>query len=142
MGTPHDTPLIDRFMARVLVDISGCWLWTAGTNSGGYGRFAVSHALNVAAHRWSYEHHIGPIPSGATIDHLCRVRRCVNPLHLEAVTLRENLMRGDTPAARNAAKISCPQGHPYDMIYKSGQRGCRRCNAAKAKRSRERRAAI
>jgi hypothetical protein len=134
VGTPHDTPLIDRFMARIEIEESGCWRWTAGTNDGGYGRFAVSHDLNVAAHRWSYEHHIGPIPDGLTIHHRCENRACVNPEHLEPLTLRANLLASDTPAARNAAKTHCPRGHAYDGTGSKGERTCRRCATERQRR--------
>lgn len=138
-------PLVDRFMARTERQPNGCLLWTAGTNDGGYGRFAISHDTNVAAHRWSYEHFVGPIPDGLTVDHVkdrgCTSRLCVEPSHLEPVPLRENLMRGDTPAARNAAKTQCPQGHPYDKIGSKGERLCRRCRTEDQRRYRARKAA-
>jgi hypothetical protein len=80
-----------------------------------------------------------------TIDHLCRVRHCVNPDHLEAVTCRENLLRGETLQAANVAKTECPQGHPYDeentYVYPNGRRDCRTCNAAACARYRARKAA-
>ena len=82
-----------RFMRKVVVDPSGCWLWTGGTN-GRYGGFAFGHH-KVYAHRVSYEHHVGPIPKSLTIDHLCKVKLCVNPEHLEVVTYHENLRRSD-----------------------------------------------
>lgn len=139
-------PLIDRFMARTQRQPNGCLLWTGGTNDRGYARFAVSHAVNVAAHRWSYEYHVGPIPRGHTIDHVrargCTSQLCVEPTHLETVTLRENLMRGDTPAARNAAKSECPDGHPYDGTGSRGERICRRCRARDQRAYRARRTAM
>jgi hypothetical protein len=66
------------------------------------------------------------------LDLLCRNRRCVNPAHLEPVTTRQNLLRGETFQAANAAKTECPQGHPYDddntyPIPNGGGRGCRKC---------------
>ncbi len=74
----------------------GCWLWTGLLYPHGYAQFRVNGA-NVGAHRWSYEHHVGPIPEGLTIDHVhargCRHRHCVNPDHLEAVTAAENNRR-------------------------------------------------
>ena len=106
-----------------------CWLWTAGRVWNGYGQFKVA-GRHVYAHRFAYELLVGPIPEGLTIDHLCRVRHCVNPAHLEPVTSRENTLRGDTPAARNAAKTHCPQGHPLEagnLRLSELRRGGRAC---------------
>lgn len=72
---------------------SGCWLWTASVNDEGYGRF-FANGKTFLAHRWSYEWFCEPIPIGLVIDHLCRVRCCANPNHLEVVTYHENYMRG------------------------------------------------
>jgi hypothetical protein len=93
------------------------------------------------AHRWSYEYHVGPIPDGLQLDHLCRVRRCVNPWHLEPVTNRVNSQRGKAGAvnaARQEAKEFCPYGHPYspENTYQRPDRNgrdCRRCMRARAK---------
>lgn len=81
----------DRFFAKV-EKTNDCWLWRAATTVG-YGVFKRATKVLVYAHRWSYEHHVGPIPEGLHIDHLCRVRACVNPAHLEPVTLAENNRR-------------------------------------------------
>lgn len=121
-----------------------CWLWTAAVNLRGYGRFAPRHGEVVLAHRWSCERVLGQIPSGLTIDHLCRVTGCVKPHHLEAVTCRTNLLRGDTITARNAAATHCPQGHAYDEMntYHSltrrgtPQRDCRACHRERERRRR------
>jgi hypothetical protein len=113
------------------VDQSGdCWLWTAGLyNNTGYGQFR-----RRGAHRVAYEALIGPIPKGLEIDHLCRVRHCVNPAHMELVTKVENVMRGESPAARNARKAECHNGHVFTSentyIDKRGRRSCRECGRA------------
>jgi hypothetical protein len=73
--------------------VSPCWIWQGGTQRQGYGRMRVDGRI-VAAHRHYYEETHGPIDHGLTIDHLCRVPSCVNPEHLEPVTLTENLRRG------------------------------------------------
>jgi hypothetical protein len=134
--TDRGKPLVDRFSNRIRIDLeSGCWIWTAGTNGRGYGRFAIAHDKVVAAHRWSYEHFVGPIPDGFTIDHVkdrgCTSTLCCNPDHLEAVPLQINLLRGETLPARNAAKTHCPAGHPYEgdnlRRAKNGARICRIC---------------
>lgn len=107
-----------------------CWHWATPQASNGYGRFWVDGHL-VLAHRFAYELLIGPIPDGLQIDHLCRVRHCVNPDHLEAVTQQVNILRGMGETARNAKKAHCPQGHPYDSentyLSPQGKRNCRAC---------------
>lgn len=83
----------ERFLGFVDVrDLGTCWEWTGTKISKGYGEFSVD-GENVYAHRWSYEHHVGPIPEGLVIDHLCCNQGCVNPEHLEPVTNEENLRR-------------------------------------------------
>jgi len=72
---------------------SGCWLWTKAVMANGYGLIMTSTGVRTA-HRVSYEAHKGEIPAGLELDHKCRVRSCVNPDHLEAVTKTENVRRG------------------------------------------------
>jgi hypothetical protein len=87
----------ERFMSHVeMVTESGCWIWTSALNGQGYGHLGWSEngkQVTRGAHRFSYELHKGQIPTGLTIDHLCYVRNCVKPEHLEAVTHEENLSR-------------------------------------------------
>ena len=87
----------------------------------------------VLAHRLAYETLIGPVPDGLQIDHLCRVRLCCNPAHLEAVTAKTNTRRAPTCVATiNANKTACLRGHPYDeknTHRKGPKRWCRKCDA-------------
>lgn len=130
----------ERFWSKVDYGADDeCWLWT-GAIGNGYGRFTIGRK-EVRAHRWAYEALVGPVPPSLDIDHLCRVRACVNPAHLEPVSRRENLLRGDTITARNAARTHCPQGHPYDESNTKRRRGgreCRRCAADSERRRRAR----
>ena len=128
---------LDRFWQRV--DASGgpaaCWPWRGWVNDHGYGIVATTRrprAVHIRAHRIAYElTHRVPIPEGLTIDHLCRVRHCVNPAHLDVVTKGVNVRRGETTAARHAETMVCPYGHAYDTentVWKAdGSRGCRVC---------------
>ena len=145
-STPSEARSRDeRFDAKWMPEPNtGCWLWTAATQGNGYGKFTVE-GKQVYAHRHAFERWVGPIPTGLTIDHLCRVRNCVNPDHLEPVTHRENLLRGETINAANAAKTHCVRGHEFTpgntYVYRDG-RYCRTCHAdAEARRYRARKAA-
>lgn len=137
----------ERFMSYVIpVPFTGCWLWLGGMYPSGYGNLRDRPNKDRVAHRWSYRHFVGAIPEGMQIDHLCRVRLCVNPRHLEVVTNRENCRRGIAGAlttARQLAKTHCPQGHPYSgsNLYigiKTKARFCKTCTRLCAARKRER----
>jgi hypothetical protein len=138
---------LDRFTAKYEVDAGGCWLWTASRDWGGYARLGVNGKASKA-HRWAYEHFVGPIPPGLELDHLCRVRHCVNPAHLEPVTRRENVRRGIGQLHKlNAVKTHCKHGHPFDeqntitYTYKGRtHRGCRTCRPIVEARYRKRHA--
>jgi HNH endonuclease len=109
---------------------SGCWIWIGNTNERGYGRFKFS-GKTVKAHRHSYQQKHGPIPKELELDHKCRVRCCVNPAHLEAVTHQENIRRGETGKYHRKKKTHCSQGHPYsgDNLYINPNTGCRSCKS-------------
>lgn len=123
-----------RFWTKVQ-KTDGCWLWMAGKYPEGYGSFWLDGTA-VRAHRYAYELLIGPIPKGLTLDHLCRVRHCVNPADLQPVSHRENILRGEGVAATAARQAHCLHGHPYDEanIYhnpkKPTWRQCRACHRA------------
>lgn len=122
-----------RFWIKV-TKTESCWLWHR-PNSLGYGRFTTHKGERQRmAHRFAYEACVGPIPEGLVLDHLCRVRHCVNPAHLEPVTQRENTMRSPiAPAAINATRTHCVHGHEYTRentiarIRPGGGRACKTC---------------
>jgi hypothetical protein len=133
----------ERFWAKVNKSAGPgeCWPWTGATQARGYGHFSPEHRRMVGAHRFAYELAVGPIAADLVVDHLCRNPICVNPAHLEAVTNRENLMRGNTLAAANAAKTHCPHGHEYDAanthVNPQGRRLCRACAREWTRRHRQ-----
>lgn len=133
-------PALKRLEIRT--DRTGeCWLWTGRLNSYGYAEMKLDGRYQMA-HRVAYQQIVGPIPEGLQLDHLCRVRHCVNPAHLEPVTNRENSLRGEGPAARNARKRTCHRGHPFDQdntLVSGGSRRCRACARIASKAYRERR---
>lgn len=131
---------------------SKCWLWTGSLDNKGYARISYraedGRRRSVAVHRITFEQSNGPIADGLEIDHLCRRRNCVRPLHLEAVSHIENLRRGigvwggarasKAPSNRgknagsfNRSKSRCSKGHPYSganlYLHPSGRRQCRAC---------------
>lgn len=129
---------MEKFWAKVdkTAGENGCWIWTGSKLKTGYGTLGINK-MNVLAHRLSYELNVGPIPEGMTIDHKCRNRSCVNPDHLEPVTMYENVMRGNSPSSINARRTHCKNGHPFDdsntylrpgKIPGEKKRLCRTCN--------------
>lgn len=141
-----DPRLPARFWAKVNLNDSGCWEWTAYLAQG-YGHFRINQPRSTPlTHRLAYETLVGPVPHGLDLDHLCRNRACCNPEHLEPVSRRVNLLRGETFPAWNAIKTHCPEGHPYDgdnLIIREKKDGrssreCRECRRAfDRKRGRE-----
>lgn len=147
-----NVPIAERFWPKVnkngpipphLPKLGPCWPWLASLYQNGYGQFFRRHGHPTHAHIVAYELMIGSVPDGLVLDHLCHNgsgcqeddlcphRRCVNPAHLEPVTHRTNLLRGETITARNTAKTHCPARHPYDAENtgrnKDNSRYCREC---------------
>lgn len=123
-------------------DLGPCWLREASLDNHGYAVFnftSENGKRKSKAHQFGYELVWGPIPDGYEPDHLCRVKACCRPSHLESVTHRENMLRGNTIAAKFAAKTHCPQGHPYDEAntYRTskGYRQCIACRPIYRKRA-------
>lgn len=137
---PNGLSLRERISISVVAEDRGhvtpCWVWKKSLNINGYGRIRVGGrwGRDHQAHRVTYELFVGPIPDDLQIDHLCRVRACCNPPHLEPVTARENGRRGlagTNLALWQAAKTRCPRGHPYGgtnlYVDPTGRRHCREC---------------
>lgn len=139
---PKPKPVSDRLMAKVTPEPnSGCWLWMGHTMKNGYGVIGVKEdpskkmAIRLA-HRISYELANGAIPDGMQLDHKCRVRCCVNPDHLRAVTQRGNLLCGMGASGVNSRKTHCKHGHeltPQNTYSYPGTewRKCRTCSKEK-----------
>lgn len=132
----EDQIVLDRLLSKIEINQqSDCWLWTGCTGSGGYAVIQINRKTRYGirgtryAHRVAYEMLVGSIPRGHQLDHLCRIRRCVNPDHLEPVTPKENTRRGINA---NSLKTICPQGHSYSVentyIARDGSRICRACH--------------
>src|SRR6266446_2953304 len=135
---PKPRPAEDRFWEKVLPEPnSGCWFWIGALDTKGYGIFwpvTGEGKYLDRAHRFSYELLIGEIPVGLDLDHLCRMRMCVRPQHLEPTTRQINVLRGVGPAAENARRETCIHGHDFtdeNTYYRKDRVGrlCRRCDA-------------
>ena len=137
-------PLADkRFWSKVDKSAGGCWLWTGYTNPAGYGRICRRENGKDKchlAHRYAWTQLVGPIEDGMTLDHLCRVRACVNPEHLEVVTQKVNVRRGNAPTIVTWRTGTCKRGHSMADAHdtKKGKR-CRRCQQIAAKKHRDNR---
>ncbi len=128
-----DKILIQKIQKRIELDLlSGCWIWIGHKNNRGYGCFEIKQK-EYKAYRLTYEYWNGKIPEGLEIDHLCRNTSCVNPSHLEAVTHKENVVRGLTGKINHwsANKTHCKKGHEFNKentyIRPDGWRACKIC---------------
>jgi hypothetical protein len=133
-----------RFKAKVDAgsEFDDCHLWRGATDSDGYGKFRMPNGQVKGAHIVAWETaNQRSVPPGWHVDHLCRIRRCCNPDHLEAVEHSENTMRGEGFTAKNAAKTHCPHGHEYTPENTRWHHNSRECIACIRQRDRERRRA-
>lgn len=132
MGASRPTTRSEALLSKVNT-LGEHWMWT-GTTLEGYGIFNWKDT-KMKAHRAVFELLEGPIAEGLEADHLCEVTLCVRPSHLEPVTHKVNILRGQSPAAKNARKTHCDRGHPFDqentIIRKDGGRKCRTCRNAR-----------
>lgn len=141
-----DQRLPQRFWDKARVnEVTGCWEWTAAKTDHGYGVFGRKGAHRVAFTTLRFD----PGP-GLECDHLCRVRNCVNPNHMRAVTKQVNVLASTAPSARNAAKTHCVKGHPFTgenlKIVNAGngktKRQCATCLSERATRSMQGRSGV
>lgn len=132
---PRPIAPIDRLMRSVVVNDGGCWVSSLSGPSGyAYVQWRENgNPIRKLGHRLTYETHVGPIPEGLVLDHLCRNRKCVNPAHLEPVTHAVNIGRGESPNAIVKRTGVCRRGHPMTNPYRGYT--CRTC-----KQMRERKA--
>lgn len=143
------TPLEERFWKKVNKTDS-CWLWTGFITRDGYGKYSIKADRGIVTkrpHRMAYELLVGHIPEGLHIDHLCGVRHCVNPTHLEPVTQAENNRRSNAPGHVRRRERKCAKGHPYTpkngYWRPDGRWRCRVCyNAARRARDARKRATV
>jgi hypothetical protein len=144
---PKRTRLIDLLWDRAFLasvpearpDLGPCIERTGWHTPSGYQTiWDASQQRQVRAHKVAYTLHVGPVPKGLILDHLCVNPKCVNPFHLEPVTWGENVLRGNSPFAINARKTHCPKDHPLsgDNLYidPRGKRECRECRRESGRR--------
>lgn len=134
-GPYRHRPPLERFWPKVN-KTDTCWIWTASKTRNGYGQFYDDHRLH-AAHRWLYEQMVALVPQHLDLDHLCRIRACVNPGHLEPVTRKENARRGLT----GVMLTHCKYGHPRipETLYTNPTTGLRDCRVCRHIRNLQRR---
>lgn len=136
------TPTLRELMEKVMpIPECGCWIWMGGLKTRRYGHIEGFKSKN--AHRVFYELIKGPIPEGLVIDHKCRITSCVNPDHLDAVTQRENTLRGFGLTSMNAKKTHCSKGHPLEpgnmrFYARSNARICLKCSVVNTQNWRKR----
>lgn len=148
---PKPRPATERFWPRVNKNgpvpeyaphLGACWIWTGGKSSEGYGHFQAGTgnltSRQMQAHQFAFEELIGPVPFGLVLDHLCRIRLCVRPDHLEPVTHQVNIARGQCPSAIIVRSGKCKRGHPRtpdNLTRNANGKGhqCKTCNREDAR---------
>jgi HNH endonuclease len=129
-----------RYAAKVRIDEADCWLWTGYVGDNGYGTAAISGHRRRYAHRLVYTLLVGPIPEGLVLDHRCKVRHCVNPAHLEAVTVQENARRvrsGGHPNKNGLCRRGLHPWAPSNMyIPADGRERCLECHRERQRKHR------
>lgn len=145
---PKNTPIPGRWVEKIASE--NCWIWTAATDRDGYGKFQYpgpDGQVHERAHRWAYEHFVGPIPDGHVVMHRCDTPSCVNPNHLDVGTPIENnddkIAKGRQTkrwgnALNRARQTHCKRGHPLSgrnlwINPKTGHRRCKQCTADRAR---------
>lgn len=136
LGYRAPADLRERLLSKITIDASGCWLWPSRKDRKGYGGITVGSRIDGSmtsrrVHIVAHEVFVGPIPKGLTIDHICEVKLCINPAHLELVTNAENKRRGGDRMTH------CRRGHVRNAlntyVRKDGHRQCRVCKRELAK---------
>lgn len=146
---PVSTKLLTKIFSNIKVSEehfhngSPCWEWQRGKNGWGYGYIYVSESRQTfRVHRLLYQLFVAIIPNVKVLcDHLCHVRHCCNPAHLDLVDHQTNILRGTGLAAKNAVKTHCKNGHPFsgsNLRFYGSERVCKACQDAAAKRHHER----
>lgn len=128
-----------RFCSKAKIgETEECWPWLGYKTQKGYGVFFKKGTGNIRAHRFAYELWIAPIPEGLTIDHLCKQPDCVNPNHMEPVSISVNTLRGVGLAPTYVKRTHCNYGHPFDLFNtykrKDNSRRCRTCEQIREKK--------
>ncbi len=127
---PQTPSLRERLLGNLIIDQSGCLLWTGATSDAGYGRITID-GRSREVHIVMWEMFEGPVPDGLPLDHVrkrgCFHRNCASIAHLEPVTNEVNILRGTSPSAINATKERCKCGREYDAVNNRGARICRTC---------------
>ena len=138
-----DRLILPRLREKFIKAPSGCWIWIGARVPDGYGQTWRDRRA-VRAHRVIFEAVCGPVPAGLELDHLCHVRRCVNPLHLQPVDRTTNIIRSGAPLSQRNLKGTCRNGlHPWPAAsgIRSGKRTCLECSRAASRRRNQRRRA-